>query len=104
MKSNVLSMIREKSLTIVLLLLMSFLLPNYALAESYSVDSSNHTCSHRSDCQHHDSHHQGCRHHRHDSHQHRCENHHYDGDNGHESCDHARDHHKQHEHCQHDDD
>ncbi|WP_157044511.1 hypothetical protein [Photobacterium sp. SKA34] len=104
MKSNVLNLSTGKGLTTGLLLLMSFLLPHYALAESSSVDSFNHTCSHYSDCQHHNSHHQGCRHHRHDSHQHRCENHHYDSGNGHKNCDHAKDHHhKQHGHCQYDD-
>lgn len=105
MKLNVLSMIREKSLTTVLLLLMSFLFPNYALAESSSADSFNHRYSHHSDCQQHDSHHQRCRHYRNESHQHRCENHHYDDDNHYDNCDHAKEyHHNHHQHCQHDDD
>lgn len=65
MKSNVLNQSTGKGLTTGLLLLMSCLLPHYALADSSNVDSFNHTSSHHSDCQHHsdyqhhDSHHQG---------------------------------------------
>ncbi|NVH45913.1 hypothetical protein [Photobacterium damselae] len=81
MKSKLFNLMIEKRLTSSLLLLVSLLMPHYALAQSSNDDS--YTCSHHSscrydsDCQYHHSHHQGCRGHHH-SHQNPCEHHHDD--------------------------